>query len=87
MDKDKDNLCKHALIAGKNTYNGEDQLAECINMFKDLKISCTSEGNHRKAEITNSVWHLNDKDIATLLDEKNLENNLTQKTKKLPKKN
>ena len=55
MDKDDSNLCKQALIADMDTHNGEGLLKECIKLCKELNISCTSEGNHRKGEIKNAV--------------------------------
>ena len=56
INKNDNNLCKQAPIAGKGTCNGEDLLAEYINMCKELNISFTSEGNHKKGEIKNALW-------------------------------
>ena len=63
VSREDNNLCKQALIAGQDTCNGEELLTECINMYKELNISCTSEGNHLKGEIKIAVWRENDKDI------------------------
>ena len=47
--EDEDNLCRQALIEGRYKCNGEDLLTECIEMCKELGVSCTSEGNPEKA--------------------------------------
>ena len=49
---------------------------------KELNISCTSEGNHRKGEMKSAVWRENDKDIKTLLGGKKKEESTQVKSKK-----
>ena len=56
MNKDKENLFRQALIAGRKTCNGEDLLTKFIHLCKDLDLKYTFEGNHNKKNIRNVVW-------------------------------
>ena len=55
MGKDKDNLCRQVLISGHQTCNRIDILTKYINLFEDLKLKCTSKGNHNKTAIKHTV--------------------------------
>ena len=44
MDKDKNNICKNALVEGQNTCAGGDLLNECKAWCKKLNIRCVTRG-------------------------------------------
>ena len=46
MDKQDENICKKALIAGQSTCGGGDLLTECITWCKKLKIRCVTMGTN-----------------------------------------
>ena len=71
MGKLKDNMCKQALIAEKETCNREDLLTQCMNICKKLNIQCVTEGEPNKEEklrIKKVIWRENDKEIREGLD-------------------
>ena len=58
----RQHICNQALIAGQNTCKGEDLLTECINICKELKIKCVTQGEPDKEEILNikrALWREN----------------------------
>ena len=78
MDKDKNNICKNALVQGQNTCAGGDLLNECKAWCKKLNIRCITRGTDPIPEnaraddfkLKQALWRENDKYIRLEMDKK-----------------
>ena len=76
MDKCKNNICKHVLIAGQQTCAGEVLLNEYIEWCKKLNIRCVTRGKDPnptksrtdKFNLKKALWADNDKEIRAALN-------------------
>ena len=64
MAKSEDiNMCRRALLNGRNICKGKDLLTECENWCQDLDIPNVTTGCLDTALIKNAVWAKNEDDI------------------------
>ena len=91
MDKTENNICKSALVAGQNTWAGEDLLNECKAWCNKLNIRCVTRGTdpipgNAKADdfkLKKALWAENDKEIRSELDQKEKVKNIVMPNKKV----
>ena len=68
MAKSEDiNMCRRALLNGRDTCKGKDLLTECENWCQELDIQNVTEGCLDTALIKNAVWAKNEDDIKLLM--------------------
>ena len=60
-------MCRMALLNGKNVCNGKDLLTECENWCKDLDISNITKGCLDTNLIKKAVWAKNKDDLKSLV--------------------
>ena len=61
------NMCRRALLNGKNVCNGKDLLTECENWSRELQIQNVTKGCLDTNSIKKAVWAKNKDELKTLV--------------------
>ena len=61
------NMCRRALLNGRNICKGKDLLTECETWCRDLDIPNITKGCLDTALLKNAVWAKNEADIKLMV--------------------
>ena len=70
MGKPSANLCRRALLEGRDTCNGEVLLSECENMCTYLNVRSVTDGKHsalEKCKLKQAIWRVYNEEICEAL--------------------
>ena len=59
------NMCRQALLNGKNVRKAKDLLTECENWSRELQIPNVTKGCLETSSIRKAVWAKNEDDFKT----------------------
>ena len=62
------NMCRRALLNGKNTCNGQDLLTECETWSRELDLPNVTKGCLDTALIKTAVWAKNEAEIQQMVE-------------------